>query len=255
MLRLEMIGLARIYSPTLGRFLQTDPIGYGDGLNWYNYVGSDPVNATDPSGQVREVPALPSGTCGTQWFDADGKYHQSTHACGGGGSGGGSFGGFVRSGGGGNGFGDGNLQGGGGGAPVDVTVNAVRKKPKNDDLGRPKYCFSLAYQAGKGLEDFSKFGDKVANAFIVLGFISGGTGLPLAFGFKSAAGLGQLAGTALQRFAGDPTATGRAINNGIGLLLPGGVIPRSLKSEGAEFVFGEAQSRFLALIEQKSRSE
>ena len=50
MLRLEMIGLARIYSPTLGRFLQTDPIGYGDGLNWYNYVGIDPVNATDPSG-------------------------------------------------------------------------------------------------------------------------------------------------------------------------------------------------------------
>lgn len=41
---------ARVYSPTLGRFLQTDPIGYGDGLNWYNYVGSDPVNGTDPSG-------------------------------------------------------------------------------------------------------------------------------------------------------------------------------------------------------------
>ncbi|MFA6100525.1 MAG: RHS repeat-associated core domain-containing protein [Patescibacteria group bacterium] len=41
---------ARMYSPTLGRFLQTDPIGYGDGLNWYNYVRADPVNATDPSG-------------------------------------------------------------------------------------------------------------------------------------------------------------------------------------------------------------
>jgi RHS repeat-associated protein len=42
---------ARIYSPTLGRFVQPDPIGYQAGLNLYGYVGGDPVNMTDPSGQ------------------------------------------------------------------------------------------------------------------------------------------------------------------------------------------------------------
>lgn len=30
--------------------LQTDPTGYDDGLNWYAYVGNDPMNATDPNG-------------------------------------------------------------------------------------------------------------------------------------------------------------------------------------------------------------
>ena len=41
---------ARYYKPSIGRFLQTDPIYYEDGLNLYAYCLNNPIKWTDPWG-------------------------------------------------------------------------------------------------------------------------------------------------------------------------------------------------------------
>ncbi len=54
---------SRYFDPELGRFLTRDFAGYKDGLNLYQYVGSNPVNFVDPLGAWRVW------GYGDTWFD------------------------------------------------------------------------------------------------------------------------------------------------------------------------------------------
>lgn len=73
---------ARMYNPTLGRFMQADPIGYADGMNLYNYVGGDPINGRDPSGMQqtpdRDLVVITGNPDSGDWMAIDCTFW---HAC------------------------------------------------------------------------------------------------------------------------------------------------------------------------------
>jgi RHS repeat-associated protein len=50
----------RYYGPGIGRFYETDSAGYESDLNWYSFVGNDPTDKSDPSG---DLPG--AGSCST----------------------------------------------------------------------------------------------------------------------------------------------------------------------------------------------
>lgn len=43
---------ARYYDPSTGRFISEDPLGFNAGINFYTYVGNNPINFNDPSGLI-----------------------------------------------------------------------------------------------------------------------------------------------------------------------------------------------------------
>jgi len=142
---------ARMYAPALGRFLQTDPIGYGSGPNIYAYVRGDPVNLSDPSG-LDCAPAEPGGilVCGS--------------------SGGGTIGGGYGAGGGGGSVGyepeAGKPEAAKYGPPIFVTGTRLKPKPLRilmlltKGSQEPGYCSSFLYKASRGSQ---KVGENLSN--------------------------------------------------------------------------------------------
>jgi hypothetical protein len=68
---------ARVYDAVMGRFLQTDPVGYASDLNPYAYVGNDPVNWDDPSGMV-SAQCLPPQCKHIDWPTGGYTYYNGT---------------------------------------------------------------------------------------------------------------------------------------------------------------------------------
>lgn len=72
---------SRYYAPRVQRFISEDPIGVsGLDINFYAYVGNDPVNFTDPSGLWKYPPWTGRNWCGPNWTGGKNEMYDPAHA-------------------------------------------------------------------------------------------------------------------------------------------------------------------------------
>jgi hypothetical protein len=218
---------ARVYDPGLGRFLQTDPIGYASDINAYAYAGNDSINGRDPSGMDGESSPDPYVQCQNGCLPAP-CGDTGTWTCGTNPDGTPNWGSpeikvspllrldfplsyewqF---------FGNGP-QGGGGDNGGAVRLSRITSNLLQSTNGKPAYCSSAIYQAGAAIQNVGSAIQGVGS----FGVAAGGA-IAVATWFT---GFGEGAGAAVAGVGAATYARGTAISEvGNGIAGLGGQSP------------------------------